>query len=214
MPDMQGSLKACRSFWENRKLDIVFTSIYVLLSFYAMLHFMEASYLGERYFKTVFAGMYEGTAVKPFVYRQLVPSIARAIVWVTPQTVADMVNIGVSTLQQTYESTKLPVTFTFITRAFPYANDHYPRVVTLLVIYGFLWGYIWALRKLAAELFPGNLAIIYIAPVFGILTISSFSFPFQYIYMILRCFFFPPPAIIALWRASGKATCCFSFWRA
>jgi hypothetical protein len=188
MPDMRGSLKVCRSFWERRKLDIVFISIYVLLSIYAMLHFMEVSYLGDRYFKTVFDGMYLGTTVKPFVYRQLVPSLTRAIVWLTPQTVIDGVNTWVSVIQYNYEMTKLPVALTFITRAFPYAGEHYQRVVTSCIIYGCLWGYIWALRRLAAELFPGNAAITYMAPVFGVLAISSFSFPFQYIYDIAVLF--------------------------
>jgi hypothetical protein len=188
MPDMQGCLKACRSFWEKRGLDIVFVSIYVLLSFYAMLHFMEASYLGERYFMTAFQGMYEGTAVKPFVYRQLVPSLTRAIVWITPQAVVDAINITITDLQWYYESTKLPTALTFILGAFPKTASHYPRLVTAILIYGFLWGYIWAFRRLATQIFPDNLAIIYLAPVFGILVISSFSYPFQYIYDIAVLF--------------------------
>lgn len=184
MPNLAIAYQKWQGVWQRKRLTIVFGAVYLLLSLFAMVHFLNASFLGDRYFKTNFDGMYEQTTYKPFVYRQLIPAAARAVTAISPQIVQDMVNEQVEQFKVNPDYEVVRVTMPWTYRAFPSYGKHYQRIVTILLIYGCLWGYIWALARLSRELFPISPAIACFAPVFGVLLISSFSFPFQYVYDI------------------------------
>lgn len=184
MPNMQTAYQKWQGIWSRRRLTLVFGTAYALLSIFAMIHFLNSSYLGERYYMTSYEGMYNGTTNKPFVYRQLIPSLSRAITAISPDVLQQPVNDAVEWLKTDPSLNKWRVTMPWVVPTFPKAGEHYPRVVSILLIYGCLWGYIWALGRLARQLFPISPAMGCFAPVFGLLLISSFSRPFQYTYDI------------------------------
>jgi hypothetical protein len=184
MPNLAIAYQKWQDVWQKRRLTIVFGTVYLLLSCFAMTHFLNSSFLGDRYFKTTFDGMYEQTTYKPFVYRQLIPAAARILTAISPQVVQDYVNDRVERFRRNPQMQTVHVTMPWTYRAFPSYGKHYQRIVTIVLIFGCMWGYIWALARLARELFPISRAMACFAPVFGVLLISSFSFPFQYVYDI------------------------------
>lgn len=163
--------------------EILFGIVYLVLSIFTMLHFINSSHLGDVYHRTSYDGMYTGTAWKPFVYRVLIPKLTSTVVDLTPDGVHKFVN------QSVYDWMKNPRTLE-IRRLIPSLvatynkKDPFPRIVTSLIIYAMLWGYILLLFRLATVLFPEDGSIRWFAPVFGLIIISAFSRPWQYIYDI------------------------------
>ncbi len=184
VPNMQTAYLKWQAVWGKHRLTIIFGLVYVVLSLFAIAHFLNSSYLGDRYFKTNFDGMYEGTTFKPFVYRQLVPSLARAATAVSPESLKGWVNDGIEAIRKDPAYDIWRTTMPWLDKAFPSTGKHYQRIVTILIIYGCLWGYIWALMALSRQVFPISPAMEYMTPVFGVLLISCMSYPFQYVYDI------------------------------
>jgi hypothetical protein len=166
------------------KVMIGFAVAYLLISIFAMAHFLKSSMLGDLYYRATFQSVYNGTAWKPFVYRVLVPQTVRMVVDVTPDVVERSVNSMIWKAKTGNEFVRLKNVLPWFFTLFPDPASVYPRVVTILLLYGCLWGYVFLLYKLGRELFPEKRAIALFAPVFGMLAISSFSQPQQYLYDI------------------------------
>lgn len=163
--------------------EIIFGAVYFVLSIFVMLHFINSSHLGDVFHRTAYDEMYAGTAWKPFVYRILIPKLTKTVVDITPDGVHDFVNQAVRDWMKnpaTFETRRLipSIVITYNKK------DPFPRIVTTLIIYGMLWGYILVLFRLAKGLFPEDGSIRWFAPALGLLVISAFSRPWQYIYDI------------------------------
>ena len=175
---MQGN--ALFSFLYRHRLSLIFVAIYAFLSVYVMLHFLHNSRLGDEYYRMRFERMIEGTAWKPFTYRILIPKLTVLITDMTPASLQERVTQQFDqALQESY----------LVRDRFPwlyavYKNLTYERLVTTVLVYMCLWGYILALYHFARVLFPNESAIHYFAPIFGLFIPPSFSWPFAYIYDI------------------------------
>ena len=166
---------------------IVFITLYALLSLFVMGHFLSSSLLGDRYYRTDYEAMYAGNAWKPFVYRVLIPKLTKTVVDATPYRWQQRANAGVKRWMANPETLQVRRLLPWIPAIYSKKNP-YPRVVTTVIIYASLWGYIFMMYKLAAALVPSSQAFRWIAPIFGMLAISSFSRPWQYIYDIPTLF--------------------------
>jgi len=173
-------LDRLQSLFTRHKLLIVFSGVYFLFSIYVMLHLLRNSYLGDAFYRTNYDAMLAGTAWKPFVYRILLPKLTVAIANITPfewqESIAMMFRSFLSDND-------------LIRRAVPwlvgvYRDSTYPRMITTLLIYGCLWGYIAMMYLLGRHLFPKELAIRLFAPIFGMLLVPAFSWQWSYIYDI------------------------------
>lgn len=162
---------------------IVFLAVYVVLSAYALTHFLKVTLLGDAYYRSAYGKMVEGKAWKPFVYRALVPGVTRAINLATPASVKESVTEGISGM---LKNSRIAKRLGWPKKLFPENANNYARMVTILILYGCLWGYVIFMYKMGTALFPGTTAIRYFAPAFALLAISSFSTrPWtQYIYDI------------------------------
>lgn len=184
MDTTETTLQRWQALWGRHRLAIVFGSVYLMLSLFAMVHFLNSSFLGDRYFKTAYDGMYDGTTHQPFVYRQLVPLSTRLLVAISPESLQVWVNDSVEAFRGNTQYEIWRITMPWLEHSFTSPGRHYQRIITMAIIYASLWGYVWALLSLARNLFPLSAAVAFFAPVFGLLAISSFSYPFQYIYDI------------------------------
>lgn len=162
------------------RLPIVFSVAYLIFTSYAMLHFLHMSKLGDRYWKTGYERMLGGNAIKPFVYRVLIPKISDIIADITPDSW--QVAFG-GKAYPFFEAHVLP-TLPGLKDVYPDSESFYRRMATTLIIYGCLWGFVFALRALSFRLFPVDPAIAWFAPIFAMLIIPSFSYPWQYVYDI------------------------------
>ena len=166
------------------RLTLIFGAIYAVMSIFVMLHFLHGSNLGDVFYRTKFEAMYNGTAWKPFVYRILIPKTTRAIVEATPPDWYKAINDSLYGIKFNPAFDGVRDLFPWLKNVYPDPARIYPRAVMTLLIYACLWGYIWALYRLAGAVFPGNAAIRLFAPVFGLLIIPSFSWQFEYVYDI------------------------------
>lgn len=161
----------------------IFGAIYAALSIFVMAHFLSSSHLGDVYHRTAYDAMYEGNAWKPFVYRVLIPKMTQIVVEATPETWQQPINKSVKEWMRDPKTLETRRLLPWIGPTFN-KKTSYPRIVTTLIIYAMLWGYIIMLFKLAKELMPDDTALRWFAPIFGLLAISAFSRPWQYIYDI------------------------------
>lgn len=166
------------------RLHLIFGLIYVVLSAYSMLYFLHGSNLGDVFYRTQFEATYEGTAWKPFVYRVLIPKATWLIVETTPASWQESINRALYDIKFNPAFSGIRNSLPWLADVYPDPQRIYPRAVMTLLIYGCLWGYIWAIYRLAQAAFPDNRAIHFFAPIFGMLVIPSFSWPFCYVYDI------------------------------
>lgn len=180
--------------YDNRKC-LIFAVLYALISVYALAHFVSSSYLGDRYDSTAFNAMIDGTAKKPFVYRVLMPTLTRAVVDSTPKSWKEAINYEVQSWVASPKTSYTRQTMPWLVYTYD-VRDPYPRLVCTFLIYLALIGYAVVLYRLAAVLVPGDEPLRRFAPIFGMLAISAFSKPWQYIYDIpvlflsASCFYF------------------------
>ena len=167
-------------------IPLTFMAVYAVLSLFALLHFLHCSYLGDWYFvgRTSFNATLNGTAWKPFVYRLLIPKLTQAITFATPETLQAGINASLYSLKEWHSLDGFRAAFPWFGNLFPDQGSIYPRTIAIFMIYGCLLGYIIMLQKLSLALFPLIPAIARFAPIFGLLAISSFSLPMQYLYDI------------------------------
>ncbi len=165
------------------KKPIIFITIYAVLSVFVMGHFLSSSLLGDRYYRTDYEAMYSGNAWKPFVYRILIPKLTKTIVDSTPIRWQKYANNGVKKWMTDPDTLQVRRTLPWLGTIYNKKNA-YPRLVTTAIIYAALWGYIFMIHQLAASLVPASHAFRWIAPIFAMVAISSFSRPWQYIYDI------------------------------
>lgn len=112
----------------------------------------------------------------------------RAITEATPEALRAKVTDWVWQWKTGPEWIRFHRTLPWLHKAFPNKNEIYPRLVTLLLLYGALWGYAYFLFKLGAQLFVHDQAIRWLAPVMGLLAASTFTRPTQYQYDIALLF--------------------------
>jgi hypothetical protein len=173
-------------FTLRHRVMLVFLLVYVVLSSFVMLHFLSSSRLGDAFGRTRYDAMLEGKAWKPFAYRVLIPRATNMITAATPEALRDWVHFSAETALAGSDTVRVYLPWLAEIYRGP---TTYPRIVTTLLIYACLWGYIWALFRLAHALFPRQPAVHWFAPVFGLLVIPSFSWQWLYIYDIPLLFF-------------------------
>jgi hypothetical protein len=163
--------------------QIIFSALYVLLTLYALIHFLNNSYLGDKYFggRVSFDAMMDGTAWKPFVYRLLVPKIAAGIAAITPEFMEHAITNAAHKFASTSLLHEINQAIPTLKKTFPARHPVYPRLVVIALIYACLWGYVITLFKLARMLFPDNDMVAWAAPVVALVSISGCSAPMQYI---------------------------------
>jgi hypothetical protein len=169
---------------KRRYISILFAAVYALMSIFVMLHFLHSSLLGDVFYRTQFEQMVNGTAWKPFVYRILIPKATQAITKATPEAWQNDINQNLQDLKFDQRLDSIRKAMPKLANAYPMSQQLYPRAVATLLIYACLWGYIWAMYRLAGSLFPGERAVQLFAPIFGMLLIPSFSWQFLYVYDI------------------------------
>ncbi len=182
---------------------LLFGPVYAVLSVYVMAHFLSNSHLGDVYHRTAYDAMYEGTAWKPFVYRVLIPKLTSIVVDVSPDSWQQGINRSVREWMRHPESMETRRLLPWLGPTF-HKKNIYPRIVSTLIIYAMLWGYIVMLHRLAAALMPDDEAMRWFAPIFGLLAISAFSRPWQYIYDI-PVLFLSAACYFAMLRQQYKA---------
>ncbi|MDX2072815.1 MAG: hypothetical protein SFX19_00440 [Alphaproteobacteria bacterium] len=185
---------------KTSKLPIyaLFGFLYLLCSVYAMSYFFYNSSLGDKYIggQMRFEEMVDGTARKPFVYRQLVPIIVRALDQITPDAVREGGNQWVEGLKYRKNYKELQQTMPWFFNTFPDKATHYIRLLGSLIIFGFWVGYMAGIFALARAVMPSTPAVAFIAPLFATVAFSSFGYQWQYIYDIpclclsTACFYF------------------------
>ncbi|MGE0754769.1 MAG: hypothetical protein AB7L92_06380 [Alphaproteobacteria bacterium] len=166
----------------NRK-TLLFTVVYALLSVYAMAHFISSSYLGDRYIATSFDTMMQGKAARPFAYRVLMPTLTHTITDATPKSWQTAVNTRVRQWMTSERTVEIRQALPWLVETYD-VRAPYARIVCTLLIYCALVGYAFMLYRLAQSVDPANEALRWFAPIFGLLAISAFSMPWQYIYDI------------------------------
>lgn len=172
------------NFLLKHRLFLIFGAIYVALSIFALSHFLRSSLLGDYYYRATFEATYQDKAWKPFVYRILIPTVAKAIVDATPESLEKSINKAVEDFKRNPDFRVVKKFLPKLSRLFPKPDRNYPRLVTIILIYACIWGYIAMMHKLGMHLFPGTSGVGWFAPIFGVLAISSFSLPQQYLYDI------------------------------
>ncbi len=179
------TLNGTISFVGRNKLHLIFGVVYFVMSIYAMLHFLHGSNLGDKYYRTSYNAMMKGTAWKPFVYRVFIPRMTVFIDDLTPKYVRQNIGDGFKEWLNNNKTIHkyLPGLKTV------YKDSVYKRLVTTVLIYICLWGYIIAMYLLAKHLFAQQQAMWYFAPIFGMFAITSFSWQWIYIYDIPLLFF-------------------------
>ena len=182
------------NLYQGRKI-LIFGVFYLLLSVFALAHFVSSSYLGDRYKHSGYDNMISETASRPFVYRILVPQLTRSITGITPARWRKEINKSVHRWMESPKTIYARLAMPWLVETY-HVKHSYSRLVTTLIIYLALLGYALMLYKLGAVLFKNNEAIRWFAPIFGMLAISAFSLPWQYIYDIptlflsSACFYF------------------------
>lgn len=185
----------------NRKTSLppiyaLFALLYVLSAVYAMSYFFQNSALGDAYPRTRFDAMVDGYAAKPFIYRQLVPILVRAVDRATPASVRLAANDWVEDVKNKPDYKELRLYMPWLNKTFPLKITHYKRLVASIIIFASLLGYMAGIFALGRALFPHIPAIAFFAPVFAVVAFSSFGYQWQYIYDIpclflsTACFYF------------------------
>jgi len=174
-----------------------FALIYVICAIYAMMfYFQNSASLGDGMSRGRLDRMVEGTAHKPFVYRQLVPNLVRSIEAVTPEPLRTAVSGAMQNYKVSMPYYLMKPYMPWFENIFPSEDSHYRRILASLVIFGFLIGYLAGIFALARALFPGSPAVALFAPIFAVVAYSSFGVPFQFIYdlatlcLSTACFYF------------------------
>ncbi len=164
----------------TRTLHTIFCAITLALSLFALMHFLNSSWLGDRRGSSHhFDAIYNGTAPTPFSYRVLVPILTKTAVALTPQAWQEEMDAD---LKSWAASAEIKRSLPWMVNVFPLQSPAYPRLIAILLIYGALLGYAAILYKLSVKVFPDDGAIRYFAPLVALISISSFSWPLQHIY--------------------------------
>ncbi len=187
----------------NRKTSLppiyaIFAFLYVLSAVYAMSYFFQNSALGDDYpgGATRFDAMVDGYAKKPFIYRQLVPILVRAVDRATPPSARIAVNNWVEDIKFSPDHSTLRLYMPWLGKTFPIKTTNYKRVVASIVIFAAWLGYMAGIFALGREIFPRTPAVAFFAPLFAVIAFSSFGYQWQYIYDIpclclsTACFYF------------------------
>lgn len=175
----------------NRKTSLpliyaIFAFLYLLSAIYAMAYFFQNSALGDDYHAggTRFEAMIDGKAIRPFVYRQLIPIFVRATDQATPPNTKIAVNNWVENIKTNPDYKPARLYMPWLNKTFPSKDNHYKRVVASLFIFIFWIGYMVGIFALGWALFPRAPAVALFAPLFATLAYSSFGYQLQYIYDI------------------------------
>lgn len=165
-------------------LFIVPFSLYVMLCF-----FVGSDMLGMQ--GRSVGAMLSGTAIKPHVYRQLVPMLANLAVALSPEALQAAVTGTMqgwladggsmfSTLVRFRHPVKPPLEVT----------EHLYQIFVVMVIdYAFLMGYVYYVWALAKRLFPSLFSAQVIAPCLAIIAVAPLCAKFAYIYDFPVLFF-------------------------
>lgn len=160
------------------------------ISIFCMITFIVSSdFLGmdERSPKA----MMEGYALKPHVYRQLIPTLTRGIMAITPEdtkkSIAEGLHSTLWDMRLFAESVKLRHKDF---RPIELEDERlYPFVIISLLDYLFLLGYAYMLWRLAREIFPDIFPMQVMVPLFGLLALPPFCGKYGYIYDFPLLFF-------------------------
>lgn len=163
----------------------------ICTSFYVHLTFIEGSdFLGINV--RSLESMMTGKAIKPHIFRQMVPIMAHGVVAVTPQGLQDSATQAMAEWLNTPKSMfATMVSYRHSASKPPELRDEwlYPFTVVVILDYLFLMGYVFYVWKLAQLLFPTLFSVQVMAPVFALLAIPPFCSKFAYIYDFPVLFF-------------------------
>lgn len=176
----------------QRPLWLAVMWLFVLCtSFYVHLTFIEGSdFLGINV--RSLESMMTGKAIKPHIYRQMMPTLAHGVIAVTPQAVQESVTEGMSGWLDTPRSMFASmVSYRHPGGKPPELRDEwlYPFTVMVILDYLFLMGYVYYVWRLAQALFPALFPVQVLAPVLALLAIPPFCAKFAYIYDFPVLFF-------------------------
>lgn len=178
----------------SKRYRIWWTAACILLilpvSLFAMINFVFSSdFLGMGARSP--EAMMSGTALKPHIYRQLVPVTARAIVAITPQTMQEKITAGLS--ESLWNNRLFAEAVKLRHRAGKPMELHdsrlYPFFIICMIDWLALLGYAYMLWQLARTLFPDRFSIHIMAPLFGLLALPPFCGKYGYIYDFPVLFF-------------------------
>jgi len=156
--------------------------MYILFSFWGIGRLAVASNFGDTWRGATLTDMVAGTAERPYVYRALVPATVGLVVQITPAFIEQAVNawpLGDSTVLRSLAATK-----DFLSVVLGQTDRYYMRLVAMLVMYGFLIGYMVAMYKLAAGLFPDAQGMRLFMPIIGVCFIPMLANKIAYVYDI------------------------------
>jgi len=152
-------------------------SLFVMITFIFSSDFLG---MGERSPKA----MMEGFALKPHVYRQLVPVMARGIIAFTPTSLERAItdDLSVSLWDNKLFSQAVKQRHRGGTPLELADSQLYPFFIICVLDWLFLLGYAYMLWQLAKNLFPDHFSIHILAPLFGLLALPPFCGKYGYIY--------------------------------
>lgn len=174
----------------------VFAAFYLIFSLYGLFYLCQNSRLGDVYYRSNYNAMMDGTAMKPFVYRQFVPMLTNVVVNVTPKYMQFEANKAIEHFKSSASYAPIKELIPVLNEVLPDPNTHYKRMVSITLIYICLVGYMVMLYVFARALFPTQKAVALFAPLLGVYAFTSFNVPNQYIYDIpnlflsTACFYF------------------------
>jgi hypothetical protein len=180
------------AYRHQRKLWIAAILAFILpFSLYIMCCFIFGSdFLGMKIRSP--QAMLEGTAFRPYVYRQFIPLLTHIILILTPDALEQYAAASLSEWLNTPKSF-FNTAMSFRHPKGPPAELMEPRLYPFLVIiainYFFLMAYLYTLWLLAKRLFPQMFTAQFLAPVLGALALPPICGRFAYIYDFPVLFF-------------------------
>ena len=173
-----------------RRVFLLFTLIYFILSVYALSFFLYQSRLGDAYYRSTFVRMVEGTAWKPFVYRVFMPGLINTVDDITPQFIKTSVSSSINDLKFSPYYAGIKKYIVWLDRVFSVEKENYKRFIAVTTLYAFLLGYMAMLYMLGKEIHPEDRSLAMFAPIFGIFVFTSFGQGYTlYLYDIPTLFF-------------------------
>ena len=175
----------------ERRIWLMAMAVFVIgFSLYTMLCFIVGSdFLGIN--GRAAAAMFNGTALRPHVYRQMVPMIAHGVIAISPEALQEAVAHGLqSLLTQPNSLFASMVHFRHPFSPPKELTEHlYLFAVVCVADYLFLLAYVYYVWALARRLVPGFFSVQIIAPCLAIVAIAPFCAKFAYIYDFPVLFF-------------------------
>ena len=197
----------------RRLLLPAFVVLYFMCSLYAMLAFMSGAFVVG--YSGLDVGYSNGPQVRPFVYRVLVPIVAKAVMQVVPDTIETSLTEKMIRWRDSAEGKEAINSLLVIPPPFvippALANENlFETAVVVVIVYLTLLAFIGMLYMLARALFPESLIYALVAPLVALQIIPAVAVYRAYIYDFAELFFSCACCYLLFQRRWGRYIACLA----